>query len=51
MLERWYDRITADKESVRMHSPDDEERFVAGLWKVVDRDIYQQTQLQPRGIA
>lgn len=41
LLERWYDRITADKESVRMISPDDEERLVAGLWKAVDRDKYQ----------
>jgi transmembrane sensor len=51
LLGRWYDRITADKESVRMLSPDDEERLVAGLWKAVDRDKYQQTQPQPDGIA
>jgi len=41
LLERWYDRITADKESVRMLSAEDEERLVAGLWKAVDRDKYK----------
>ncbi|MBS1604839.1 MAG: FecR domain-containing protein [Bacteroidetes bacterium] len=41
LLEKWYDRISGDKESVRMLSADDEERLVANLWKMAGRERYQ----------
>ena len=36
LLERWYDRITREKESVRLISPADEERLVMELWKNIE---------------
>lgn len=41
MLEKWYDRITGEKESVRLLSSGDEERLVEELWKAVDRGSHQ----------
>ncbi len=35
-LERWYDLITREKESVRLLNAADEERLVAELWNTID---------------
>jgi transmembrane sensor len=45
LLEKWYDQITAEKGSVKMLHPDEEDRLVAKLWRVVDREKYRRRKM------
>ena len=50
LLERWYDRITREKESVRLISLADEERLVMELWKTIENTEEQEKHLRRRKI-
>jgi len=48
LLERWYDRITREKESVRLITPAEEERLVMELWKKIENAGGQGKHLRRR---
>lgn len=45
LLERWYDRISNEKDSIQMLSREDEDRLVEKLWRSVDREKYNHRRI------